>query len=104
MPSKIKSDFEKCVPILPFLLSDGAGVITFIRPCIALEPYRVEPGPRTTSVFSPISIIDSINPFTFPNPGDLRGIPSSRNKKLPAPAPPDKTGDLIDVKCSCPLP
>ena len=57
-----------------------------------------------TSDFSPISIIDSIKPFTFPNPGDLKGIPSSRNKKLPAPAPPDSTGDLMDVRCSWPLP
>ena len=40
----------------------------------------------------------------MPKPGDLSGIPSSRYKKLPAPAPPDNTGDLIDVKCSWPLP
>ena len=65
-----------------------------------MEPYKVEPGPLTTSALSPISIIDSINPFTFPKPGDLRGIPSSKYKKLPAPAPPDNTGDLIEVRCS----
>ena len=79
-------------------------LMMFIRPCIALEPYLAEEGPFITSNFSAFSKLVSNRPFTLQNPLGLVGIPSSKIKKEPQAPGPVRTGDLIEVKCSCPDP
>ena len=77
---------------------------TFITPCIALLPYLALAGPLMTSRLEAISVCVSKSPFTLQNPLGLTGIPSSSIKKDPHAPGPVRTGDLIEVRCSCPDP
>ena len=77
---------------------------TLITPCIALAPYLALAGPVIVSRPEDISKNVSNKPLTLQKPVGLMGRPSSSTKKEPQAPGPDKTGDLIAVKCSWPDP
>ena len=71
---------------------------------MALAPYLELAGPVIVSTPEAISKNVSNKPFTLQKPVGLIGRPSSRTRKEPHAPGPDRTGDLIAVKCSWPEP
>ena len=86
------------------LMSERGLDTTFITPCMALLPYLALAGPLITSREDALSVRVSNNPLTLQNPLGRTGMLSSNIRKDPQAPGPVKTGDLMEVKCSCPDP
>ena len=75
-----------------------------IAPCSALPPNLALDGPFRVSTLDARFKEVSKRLLTLQNPAGLIGRPSSRIKKDPQAPEPVRTGDLKEIKLSCPEP